>query len=309
MKYLCIIISLLSSCADPGNDYSNPKIKKCENNSDLYRFYNDETRQFFESLNDDYVTVEPLQQFADMEGYPTIGDPLDKLVIKASFPDVTKDQYMFNAANLKDIARKNNQSVSEEYFRRLEKMDLVTGFLFHGTANSPDRLIAKNGLCNSQENVDLLSYYEPADTRGFISFTRSPNLAKRHGQVDFLTKNPRKNGGWVYVAFINGGYLDPTLSDKLEFEKKPDAMLPVYSKWQDQEVSQFGGVPWKFFVAYRKVNRKGMFEGPIFLRRGFKYFQPEAYRKIVASLSGAQLIDHSATNKMLDITSKRNLSI
>ncbi len=296
------LLTLLVSCCqdndfDGGNETS--KAMKCDN-AHLYRFYNSETKATFALLSDDFEQIRPMDRFKNTEGYPQIGDPYDKIVIKGTFPDVKKHEYMFNPVELKKIARKNKQDVSEEYFSKLDKMEISTGFFFHGVGKGPEQMEARDGLCNSELNVDLRSYYEPADTRGFISLTRSPTLAKRHGQVDFMTKNPRKDGGWVYVIFVNGGYLDPVLPDKLEMRKNPKPDDPIFSLWQDQEVSQFAGIPWKFFIGYRKVTGKGKFEGPIYIRRGFKDAQPKAYTEIIASLSGAEYIDDGAVTRLLE---------
>lgn len=228
----------------------------------------------------------------DFDEIPLIKTNLDGLINK----DFQFDDLFFNDA----ISKQSNYDLLKQtdYSDKFKRMERVNGFVFFGTGFSPEKIRLQNGVCQLSGGFDMNQYYHEGEAGQFVSTSRSPLIAKRFASVNFGDKSPRN--GWVYVALIFGGIKDPEYGDKSQHKDikiihssdknknlNDNYTLPILmSMWGEQEVSVTRGINWNNIVAYRAVNDKGYFEGPLFVRSALKGLDLSAYKNIINKLSG-----------------------
>jgi len=103
--------------------------------------------------------------------------------------------------------------------------------------------------------------------KGLVSTSRAAAVAKGYA----------KDGGWVYLTLVRGGFLVP--------EKGKHEWTAIFG---EQEVASLGAIPWQDIFGFRQVQRtRGLkFAGPIYLRKGFAGRNSEAFRKALRLLGG-----------------------
>jgi hypothetical protein len=185
----------------------------------------------------------------------------------------------------------------------------VSGFVFHGSKAGPKALQdscafysplfrpskrnaslrAFQDLMNGTESArhdlrwafDLSRYTLNTESKGFVSFTRSVQIARSFA-VNIGSQGNRSNTGYVYVAYVRDG-LDA--ADRVNLHTH-------FS--HEQEVAAPGAVPFTYVVAYRKFERNPgsaarqappEFTGPVMVRDQLALLEPEACRAIVRALS------------------------
>jgi len=173
------------------------------------------------------------------------------------------------------------------------------GFVFTGLGSAPATLLAGRGILSSifrpvgqggqrafqqpdhashlQRSFNLKSYLFNSMYGGFVSCTRSVHVA-RHFALQPGVHGARREEGYVYVAYVNGG---------LDGSDRSLASMHAY----EQEVAVPGMVPAGHIVAYRRMvkspggNYPPEFTGPIHVRERLQDLEPAAYQAIIQALS------------------------
>jgi hypothetical protein len=103
--------------------------------------------------------------------------------------------------------------------------------------------------------------------KGYISTTRATTVAKAFA----------KDGGWVYVSLVRGGFHVP--------EKGKTDWTKIFG---EQELAFPGTIEWRDIFGFRQVSPSGgkRFVGPIYLRKGFETKNCTAFRQVHDLLSG-----------------------
>jgi hypothetical protein len=116
------------------------------------------------------------------------------------------------------------------------------------------------------QNVLNLSAYvhETYDYKGFVSTTTNATFAQGW------------SGDWVYITYVEGGFLLPEMSDpNFHFSKGG-----TFAAFSENEVAVAGGIPWEDVMGYYKKHSK-----KVYFREGFKEMDPAAYEKIFKIVS------------------------
>ena len=119
--------------------------------------------------------------------------------------------------------------------------------------------------CVEHEALHLGRMLAEEALKGFISTSRAMTIAKGFAKAN----------GWVYVLFLNGGYVVP--------KKETTAWTTIFG---EQEIAMPGPVPWEAIVGFRQTDGKKKFTGPVFLRDTFDASESEAARQCYELLSG-----------------------
>ena len=112
--------------------------------------------------------------------------------------------------------------------------------------------------------------------KGYTSTTRAVSVAKAFSVGN---ASPGVKVGWVYVTLIEGGIV------------VPDSGKHVWTQlFGEQEIAFPGTVPWSKIYGFRQVTReignKFTPDQPLFLRKGFREQDAEAFKVCYELLSG-----------------------
>lgn len=176
---------------------------------------------------------------------------------------------------------------------------MAGGFLPNATR--PDHI--KKYTANPREKehyekaaLDLEEFIAFEILGGYISTSKSYAVAKH------FVKN--KGGGWIYVCFVEGGYLlpekgwfDKRLKKVKPFEPPSDTELPwkpsfdeknqwFKVKFNEQEIAMPGMLEWADVVACRACDADGKFQGDIFMSKALWNKNSDAAMTIYRLLSG-----------------------
>ncbi len=119
--------------------------------------------------------------------------------------------------------------------------------------------------CIEHESLHLGRMLAEEALKGFISTSRATTVAKGFA----------KENGWVYVLFVNGGFVVP--------KKGSHAWTAIFG---EQEIAMPEPVPWEAIMGFRQTNAGKKFTGPIYLRDTFEASESEAAQKCYDLLSG-----------------------
>lgn len=103
--------------------------------------------------------------------------------------------------------------------------------------------------------------------KGYISTTRAATVAKGFA----------RGNGWVYVTLVRGGFLIP------------DQRTTEWTKaFGEQEIALPAPVAWNEVFGFRHVapGKGGLFDGPVYLRKGFEARNAKAFEEAHLLLSG-----------------------
>jgi hypothetical protein len=152
---------------------------------------------------------------------------------------------------------------------------------FNPNYTRPDQIAkaAAKGAPQDQA-LNLVDFLKDQFYGGYISVCKSYAVTKAFATGKAGT-TPRE-AGWVYVCLVEGGFLIPPAGTIKATKKHPEIKI----LHNEQEISMPGLLDWEDVVACRKVNRKGNFEGNIFMQKSFHRVDPQAKMKIWRLLSG-----------------------
>lgn len=144
--------------------------------------------------------------------------------------------------------------------------DESRGFLPNYTR--PEHIaMAQRASQPDDEALDLATFLKNQFYGGYISVSKSYAVAK-----DFV-----KQGGWIYVCFVEGAYHIPPSGRPSGVKVDKD----------EQELSMPGMLDWEDVVAFRESDGSGRFTGDVYIRRNFRSEEPlEVFDKIWNLLSG-----------------------
>jgi len=231
----------------------------------------------------------------DLKERSYIKSLIEKNMIKGNEYNVFANNIFFRTFNF--------QNLVPLYFDKLEKNKRVVAYGFTGSAQLPQNMLATGlsryggAVTGKTTNIDLLEYFggeQSGTLAGFFSATRSVRVAKHFAQMNI--KEPLK-AGYVYVSLLEGAIVDPENKGNsfnyIAYNKDPNT--PLASQYNEQELTSADDVArWKI-VAYRQLNAKDSPEGkkfdrtqPIYVRKGLKDADPEAYDRIIRALAGCK---------------------
>lgn len=152
---------------------------------------------------------------------------------------------------------------------------------FNPNYTRPDQ-IKKAADDNSPQDkaLDLPAFLANQFYGGYISVCRSYAVTKAFA-TGMGGTTPRASG-WVYACLVEGGFIIPPAQTLPAKGKYPAITIP----FNEQEISMPGLLDWEDVIACRRVNRKGVFEGNIFMRPSMKTDDPAAASTIWRLLSG-----------------------
>jgi hypothetical protein len=119
--------------------------------------------------------------------------------------------------------------------------------------------------CVEQEALHLGRMLAEEALKGFISTSRATKVAKGFAKAN----------GWVYVLFLNGGYVVP--------KKGTSAWTTIFG---EQEIAMPESVPWEAIMGFRQTDAGKKFTGPIYLRDTFEASESAAAQQCYELLSG-----------------------
>ncbi len=194
----------------------------------------------------------------------------------------------------------------------------VIAYAFRGDKRPPSEVRMAGGFLPNATRTDHLEKIEkasPADKRdadeatldlesfvaneflgGYISTSKSYAVAKHFVKTG--------GGGWIYVCFVEGGYLlpekgwfDKALKKVKPFEPPSDTdqpWKPSFSeksqwfkvKYNEQEIAMPGMLEWADVVACRACDANGKFQGDIFMSKALWNKNSDAAMTIYRLLSG-----------------------
>lgn len=123
----------------------------------------------------------------------------------------------------------------------------------------------------ARESLHLGRMLAQEDLKGYISTTKSVAVAKGFA----------RDGGYVYLMRVASGFLVPGKNSGNEWTK-------IFG---EEEIASPFPIPWDDIMGYRKVKRTPVglkFDGPVFLRRGFKAADSTGFETCFKLLSGKQ---------------------
>lgn len=182
------------------------------------------------------------------------------------------DEFYHHPVLYKFDGQKNYRIPATPNWEKAPFVKRVIGYTFRGDPRSPSFNGPKeNGGFwpssvhfgwndQSQDSFNGSNTHYPIQNpkrTSFVSTTKSVRIAKNDA-----------DNGFVYVTLVEGGFEIPGR----------------------QEVAVLGGIPWEDVMAYRQV-ANGKFVGDLYVREKFQEFDPDAYKQIVASLNGRDLLD------------------
>jgi hypothetical protein len=213
-----------------------------------------------------------MDQLKRVNAYTFRGDSRAPAAIKAAdgfHPPITRsDQYYVDSTIFPQFAgylkRRFDIDLSKEVFDRVYREKV---------ASAEDKAVLRNFFVwrtlLDNEAYHLGRMLADETLKGYVSTSKSTTVAKGFA----------KDGGWVYVTRVRGGFVVPD-KNKIEWTK-------VFG---EQEIALPAPLLWSDVFGYRQVGpRDGsskMFVGPLWLRRGFQAANGAAFQQCADLLSG-----------------------
>lgn len=218
-----------------------------------------------QGIADDWKTMEQLRR---VNAYTFRGDrrePTKILADRGFNPPITRTDAYYMERVVKPAFR---SYMKRRYGQDVSDLDATNAINQVAPANSTARHVLNNFFVwrsmAQNESMHLGRMLVDEALKGYISTSRAVSVARGFA----------KDGGWVYLTRVRGGYL------------VPDKGTTVWTEtFGEQEVALPTRLDWADVFGFRKVGRHQELVGPIYLRKGFSA-QRVAFAKVYELLSG-----------------------
>jgi len=163
---------------------------------------------------------------------------------------------------------------------------------FNPNYTRPDHiaLVANKASQKHDQALNMTEFLKNQTYGGYISVSKSYAVTKAFttnmggttgAGKTWWSQEKKRNAGWVYACFVEGGF---NLPHSGTYKDKEGKSITV--TFDEQEISMPGVIDWEDVVACRRVKENGKFEGNIFMRQSMAKEDPKACLEIWKLLSG-----------------------